>query len=60
MQIDEPTALASHDGMSGSPVFAIRLVGGMALAFVVGIAVCEMTTRGIIDFIPTAITCECL
>lgn len=60
MQIDDPMALASFDGMSGSPVFAIRQVRGMALAFVVGIAVREMTTRGVIDFIPTSIIRQCL
>jgi hypothetical protein len=60
MQLDDHTMLASADGMSGSPVFAVRQTGGLTYAGFAGIAVREMTTRGTIDFIPARIILQCL
>jgi hypothetical protein len=52
MRLDEPEKLASYNGMSGSPVFLVRTHGTATLAELVGVAVSERRSAGIIEFIP--------
>jgi hypothetical protein len=55
MLLDKPDTLASYNGMSGSPVFRVRTLGGQTLAELAGLAVREMTSTGTIDFIPSCV-----
>ncbi|MGC1782135.1 MAG: serine protease [Acidobacteriaceae bacterium] len=60
MRLDEPEKLASYNGMSGSPVFLVRKQGPGALAELVGVAVSELRSAGIIEFIPTQLLVSAL
>ncbi len=53
MRLDEPEKLASYNGMSGSSVFLVRKQGSRTLAELVGVAVSELRSAGIIAFIST-------
>jgi hypothetical protein len=60
MRLDEPEKLASYNGMSGSPVFLVRKQGPGTLAELVGVAVRELRSAGIIEFIPTRLLVSAL